>query len=136
MRQVRVTSGGCRGPSTSDGSPCYASFEDAPAISTQAFGPDNRWEFSNAGRGSHWGSTGILYPEQGHRAFMPRCISNITCNSLFVLKHTCTQYCPVPTTVFAPKYNTWKITDSWTQRLARFSSMQSCTTRHLAFTQL
>ncbi len=72
IRQVRVTSGGCRGISPSDVSACFASVGDAPSLSREAFGPDKRWKFSPVGQGSYWGTSGSLYSEQGHRIVMPR----------------------------------------------------------------
>lgn len=72
VRQVRVTSGGCRGPRLSGGTPCYASISDAPSLSQDAFGPNKRWKFSAVGQGSYWGASGSFYPEQGHRIILPR----------------------------------------------------------------
>ena len=73
VRQVRVASGGCRGLRLADGSPCFASVDDAPSINQEPFGPDKRWKFSRVGQGTHWGALGSFYSEQGHRIFMPRC---------------------------------------------------------------
>jgi len=131
IRQVRVVSGGCRGPPAVDGSPCYASLQDAPSQSKEAFGPSKQWKFSGAGAGTYWGALGSFYPEQGHRIVMPRwgeCAR--ACSSAFKPEAFNLQYvltmcftntraffraqilCAGPTPHFDPKFKIWNPTTS------------------------